>query len=105
MGSPGRGSASRKTFQFTRRIEKSEKRGNGGTGRFLFDVILRIGRIDEGCLSCRAKWSCVEISTKGRLQDPGLALEELLEYADWERAGWQDWLAKRGDQVLKSNSG
>jgi hypothetical protein len=27
----------------------------------------------------------------------GLALDELLEYTDWERAGWQDRVAKRGD--------
>ena len=35
----------------------------------------------------------------------GLALDEHLEYTDWERGRWQDRLAKRGDRVLKSNSG
>ena len=35
----------------------------------------------------------------------GLALDEFLEYTDWEREKWQDWLGKQGDQVLETSTG
>ena len=35
----------------------------------------------------------------------GLALDEFLEYTDWEREKWEDWLGKQGDQVLETSTG
>jgi uncharacterized damage-inducible protein DinB len=34
-----------------------------------------------------------------------LDLSELLEYTDWERQKWRDWLRRQGDQVLKISAG
>jgi uncharacterized damage-inducible protein DinB len=40
------------------------------------------------------------------LQMPvGLSLNDLIEYTDWERGKWFDWLRERGDQVLKISAG
>ncbi len=32
-------------------------------------------------------------------------LGELLEYTEWERRKWHDWLQPRGDQILKTSVG
>jgi uncharacterized damage-inducible protein DinB len=34
-----------------------------------------------------------------------LSLSELMEYTDWERGNWHDWLRQRGDHVLAINAG
>jgi hypothetical protein len=34
-----------------------------------------------------------------------LSFNELIEYTDWERARWYDWLLKRGDDVLTTSAG
>jgi hypothetical protein len=31
----------------------------------------------------------------------GLSLDELMEYTDWERHQWVDWLRQHGNDVLK----
>lgn len=31
-----------------------------------------------------------------------LSFNELIEYTDWERAKWYDWLLKRGDDVFNN---
>jgi len=35
----------------------------------------------------------------------GLSLSELIEYTDWERGKWEDWLRQRGDHVLAISAG
>jgi uncharacterized damage-inducible protein DinB len=35
----------------------------------------------------------------------GLSLNELMEYTDWERHQWFDWLRQHGDDVLKIGVG
>jgi len=35
----------------------------------------------------------------------GLSLSELIEYTDWERGKWEDWLRQRGDDVLAISAG
>jgi uncharacterized damage-inducible protein DinB len=35
----------------------------------------------------------------------GLSLNELLDYTDWERHQWYDWLRQHGDNVLKIGAG
>jgi uncharacterized damage-inducible protein DinB len=35
----------------------------------------------------------------------GLSLDELMEYTDWERSRWCDWLRQRGDNVLAISAG
>lgn len=35
----------------------------------------------------------------------GLNLNELIEYTDWEREKWKDWLRQHGDQVLAIGAG
>jgi tRNA(Leu) C34 or U34 (ribose-2'-O)-methylase TrmL len=35
----------------------------------------------------------------------GLSLTEFIEYADWERAKWHDWLRQHGDDVLATSAG
>lgn len=34
-----------------------------------------------------------------------LSLDDLMEYTEWERRKWHDWLGKQGDQVLKLSAG
>jgi len=34
-----------------------------------------------------------------------VSLHELLDYTDWERKKWQDWLKERDDAVLKTSAG
>jgi uncharacterized damage-inducible protein DinB len=34
-----------------------------------------------------------------------LSLNDLIEYTDWERQKWYDWLRQHGDQVLKTGVG
>jgi uncharacterized damage-inducible protein DinB len=34
-----------------------------------------------------------------------LSLSELIEYTDWERSTWHDWLQQRGDDVLTITAG
>lgn len=34
-----------------------------------------------------------------------LGLSELMDYTDWERRKWYDWLRRHGDQVLKISAG
>jgi hypothetical protein len=34
-----------------------------------------------------------------------LSLTELIEYTDWERGEWHDWLRQHGDDVLAPVSG
>ena len=34
-----------------------------------------------------------------------LSLDELMDYTDWERQKWHDWLRQRGEQVLKLSAG
>jgi len=34
-----------------------------------------------------------------------LSLSELIEYTDWERGKWHDWLRQRGDDVLATSAG
>jgi uncharacterized damage-inducible protein DinB len=34
-----------------------------------------------------------------------LSLSDLLDYTDWERQNWHEWLRQRGDQVLKTSAG
>jgi uncharacterized damage-inducible protein DinB len=34
-----------------------------------------------------------------------LSLNDLMEYTDWERQKWYDWLQQHGDQVLKIDAG
>jgi uncharacterized damage-inducible protein DinB len=34
-----------------------------------------------------------------------LSLNDLMDYTDWERQKWYDWLRQRGDQVLKIGAG
>jgi uncharacterized damage-inducible protein DinB len=35
----------------------------------------------------------------------GLSFDELIEYTDWERGKWQDWLRQRGDAALATSAG
>lgn len=35
----------------------------------------------------------------------GLNLNELIDYTDWEREKWHDWLRQHGDQVLAIGAG
>jgi len=35
----------------------------------------------------------------------GMTLNDLLDYTDWERQKWYDWLRQQGDQVLKVSAG
>jgi uncharacterized damage-inducible protein DinB len=35
----------------------------------------------------------------------GLSFGELIEYTDWERGKWQDWLRQHGDGVLTTSAG
>jgi len=35
----------------------------------------------------------------------GLSLDELIEYTDWERGKWHDWLRHHGDGVLAISAG
>ena len=35
----------------------------------------------------------------------GLAVNDLLNYTDWERRKWSEWLRERGGQVLTVNAG
>ena len=35
----------------------------------------------------------------------GLSLAELIEYTDWERGKWHDWLRQYGDDVLTTSAG
>jgi hypothetical protein len=35
----------------------------------------------------------------------GLSLTELIEYTDWERGKWHDWLRKHGDSALAISAG
>jgi hypothetical protein len=35
----------------------------------------------------------------------GLSLEELVEYSDWDRGKWHDWLRRRGDAALARSAG
>jgi uncharacterized damage-inducible protein DinB len=35
----------------------------------------------------------------------GLSLAELIEYTDWERGKWHDWLRQHGDDVLATSAG
>jgi hypothetical protein len=34
-----------------------------------------------------------------------LSLTEFIEYTDWERGKWHDWLRQRGDDVLAVSAG
>ena len=34
-----------------------------------------------------------------------LALDDLMEYTDWERQKWQAWFRQHGDEVLKTSAG
>ena len=34
-----------------------------------------------------------------------LSLNDLIEYTEWERRKWYDWLREHGDQVLKISAG
>jgi uncharacterized damage-inducible protein DinB len=34
-----------------------------------------------------------------------LSLNDLIDYTEWERRKWYDWLRERGDQVLKISAG
>jgi uncharacterized damage-inducible protein DinB len=34
-----------------------------------------------------------------------LSLTELLDYTEWERGKWHEWLVRHGDQVLKTSAG
>jgi len=34
-----------------------------------------------------------------------LSFNELIEYTDWERGKWYDWLRQRGDDVLTTSAG
>ena len=34
-----------------------------------------------------------------------LSLSELIEYTDWERGKWHDWIRQRGDDVLATSAG
>ena len=34
-----------------------------------------------------------------------LTLSELIEYTDWERGKWHDWLRQRGDGALAVSAG
>jgi uncharacterized damage-inducible protein DinB len=34
-----------------------------------------------------------------------LSFDELIEYTDWDRGKWQDWLRQRGDAVLAASAG
>jgi uncharacterized damage-inducible protein DinB len=36
---------------------------------------------------------------------PNVSLNELMDYADWERQKWQEWLRQHGEQVLKISAG
>lgn len=36
---------------------------------------------------------------------PGLSLNELIEYTDWERGKWEEWLRQRGDSALTTSVG
>ena len=36
---------------------------------------------------------------------PGLSLNELIEYTDWERGRWQEWFGSRGDAPLATSVG
>jgi uncharacterized damage-inducible protein DinB len=36
---------------------------------------------------------------------PNLSLDDLMEYTDWERQKWHDWLRQQGEQVLKISAG
>jgi hypothetical protein len=33
-----------------------------------------------------------------------LSFNELIEYTDWQRAKWYDWLLMRGDDVLTTST-
>lgn len=35
----------------------------------------------------------------------GLSFENLMDYTDWERGRWEEWLTKLGDQVLETKTG
>ena len=35
----------------------------------------------------------------------GLSLDDLMEYTDWERSKWHEWLHRHGDQVLAISAG
>jgi len=35
----------------------------------------------------------------------GLSLDDLMEYTDWERGKWHEWLRRHGDQVLAISAG
>src|SRR3989442_10744677 len=35
----------------------------------------------------------------------GLSLIDLMDYTDWERRKWYDWLRQRGQQVLEISAG
>ena len=34
-----------------------------------------------------------------------LSMNELMEYTEWERGKWHEWLLKRGDEILKTSAG
>jgi hypothetical protein len=34
-----------------------------------------------------------------------LSLNDFVEYTDWERYNWYDWLRQHGEQVLKIGTG
>jgi uncharacterized damage-inducible protein DinB len=34
-----------------------------------------------------------------------LSMGELIEYTDWERGEWYEWLRQRGDEVLGTSAG
>ena len=34
-----------------------------------------------------------------------LSVNEIIEYTDWERQKWHDWLHQHGDQVLAISAG
>src|SRR5437588_11359826 len=34
-----------------------------------------------------------------------LSLNDLIQYTDWERQKWHDWLREHGDQILKIGAG
>jgi hypothetical protein len=34
-----------------------------------------------------------------------LSLNDLMDYTDWERQKWQDWIERHGRQVLKTSAG
>ena len=35
----------------------------------------------------------------------GLSFSELIEYTDWERSKWQEWLRRHGDEALATSAG